>query len=299
MEDQNTDTVIETTDIVDEVVEEVQADSVDTLIDNISDGLFEEDQPIEEVIDEPETLKTEPEKKVEEEPEKHKVKVDGEEQEIDYTELVKGYQTNRHNTQTAQQLADSQRQLAPVIGLAKRLEEDPEFAKHVFGYGKQQETELDPIEQIKADAVKAALEKVDEKFKGQTEQTRQAEIATLRKKVQADPLYDKVQGKLNSYVMSMPEQLQRQIYDTLDKDPVAYTEMYQRARETIEPAKKEEKKIVAPVLVNSGQTPDIPLETLRKQKLDKKRAEVLKSGDPEALEDYFMMEGGLIDSLGL
>lgn len=290
MEEQTTEAVVE----VDETVEDVQADSLDTLLDTVADGLFEEDQPIEEVKEE-EDLEKEPE---ETKPDLHKVKVDGVEEEIPLEEMRKGYQTARHNTQTAQQLADERRQLAPVFGLAKRLEEDKEFAKHVFGYGKEPEQELDPIEQIKADAVKEALAKVDEKFKGQSEQAKQTAITTLRGKVQADPLYQQVQDKLTEYVMSMPKSLQRQTYDTLDRDPEAYVEMYKRVRDTIKPAEPVE-KIKPPVLVDTGQTNDVPLRTLKKQKLDKKRAEVLKSGNAEALEDYFMMDGGLIDSLGL
>ena len=286
----------QTTEEVTEVTEEVQPVSTEDLLDNVADGLFEEetDQPTEEV----EELETKEEK--EPEPETHTVKVDGQEQEIDYSELVKGYQTSKHNTQTAQQLAENQRELAPVIGLAKRLSDDPKFAEYVFGYGKEQEQELDPIEQIKADAVKAAEVTVEKRFEKQTADSKQVEINTLRGKVMQDPLYEKVQGALHNYVMSMPKSMQSTMMETLDRDPQAYIEMYQKARATIEPPGGEiVKKAKPPVLVDTGQTEEVPVNTVRKQKLNKKRAEILKSGDHAALEDYFMMDGGVVDSLGL
>ncbi len=286
----------QTTEEVTEVTEEVQPVSTEDLLDNVADGLFEEetDQPTEEV----EELETKEEK--EPEPEKHIVKVDGQEQEIDYTELVKGYQTSKHNTQTAQQLAENQRELAPVIGLAKRLSDDPKFAEYVFGYGKEQEQELDPIEQIKADAVKAAEVTVEKRFEKQAADSKQVEINTLRGKVMQDPLYEKVQGALHNYVRSMPKSMQSTMMETLDRDPQAYIEMYQKARATIEPPGGEiVKKAKPPVLVDTGQTEEVPVNTVRKQKLNKKRAEILKSGDHAALEDYFMMDGGVVDSLGL
>jgi len=286
----------QTTEVIEEIDDEkeVQADSLDDLIDNISGEIVEEDQPIEEVEEEPEK-----EEITEEKPELHKVKIDGEEQEVDYSELVKGYQTSKHNTQTAQQLADNQRQMAPVIGLAKRLQEDKEFAAHVFGYGKEPETELDPVEQIKADAVKEALAKVDERIQGQTDQAKQVEISTLKGKVQADPLYKDVQAKLDAYVLSQPKALQQNTWETLHTNPQAYTEMYLKFRKELEPEKPQVDKIVPPVLVASGQSGDVPLKTQNKQKLDKKKAEILKSGNADALEEYFMMDGGLIDSLGI
>ena len=281
-----------------EVTEEVQPVSTEDLLDSVTDDLFEgdTDQPEEsEVKEEPETK--DEEKK--ETPDLHKVKVDGEEQEVDYSELLKGYQTAKHNTQTAQQLAESQRELAPVIGLAKRLTDDPKFAEHVFGYGKEPDQELDPIEQIKADAVKAAEAKVEKRFETHAEELQQVEIDNIRQKVQQDPLYEKVQGALHNYVASMPKNMQSTMMATLDRDPQTYIEMYQKARAQIAPEKKETVKTKPPVLVETGVTEEVPLETITKQKLDKERAKILKSGDHAALEDYFTMKGGLVDSLGL
>ncbi len=289
MEEQTTEEVT-----IEEVTEEVQPVSTDDLLGNVADAIFEETDQPEAEVKEPET------KPVEEKPDIHTVKVDGEEQEIDYSELLKGYQTAKHNTQTAQQLADNQRELAPVIGLAKRLTDDPKFAEHVFGYGKEPEQELDPIEQIKADAVKAAEAKVEKRFEEQTAETQQVQINTLRDKVMQDPLYDKVQGALHNYVKSMPASMQETMMATLDRDPQAYAQMYQKARATIAPETKEPvKKTKPPVLVEAGLTEEVPVNAARKQQLNKKRAEILKSGDHDALEDYFMMDGGVVDSLGL
>ncbi len=286
---------------VEEVVEttpETEVQPEQTAFEDIADGLLDEVTPEvepEETTEEPE--ETIPDIAAEDETPTYKVKVDGEESEVDIDELIKGYQYQAHNTRKAQDLADRERELAAYEGLAKKLKTDAGFAEHVFGYGKEQPEELDPIEQIKAEAVAAAEEKVEKKFASQAEQAKQRQIDNLKTKVQQDPLYKQVQDKLANYIMSMPKSLQQQMYQTLDSDPQAYTEMYQKARATIEQPETTPQKVKPPVLVDSGTTQEVPTETTNINNRKKMKAEMLKTGDLSKLQEYFTQPGGLADQL--
>lgn len=61
---------------------------------------------------------------------KHKIKVDGQEAEIDYDELIRGYQTNKHALTKMQQASKDKQQAEDVIKLFKA---DPEQAAKVLG----------------------------------------------------------------------------------------------------------------------------------------------------------------------
>ena len=278
-----------------EVTEDVQP-GMDDILDNIADGLVDDeepDQPDEEVEEEKEEI---PDEAAEVKPEIHKVKVDGEELEIDIEEMKKGYQIARHNTQKAQALAERERQLSPVIGLAKKLQEDPEFQKHVFAYGKE-EKELDPIEQIEASAVEKAEQKLKETLKKRDLEAHQQRINATMAQVQVDPDYNKIQTMLKEHVESQPPHLQQHEYMRLDADPDYYLEKFKEFKEKLKPEPEEKKK--PPTLVAPGGTENVQMQSKRNKTLDKKKAKVLATGDLDALEDWLTADGGVIDSLGI
>jgi len=278
-----------------EPVEETQDESGQSPFEDIADSLLGVD-PIEETPEgEPEEI---PDEAAVEEPTKYKVKVDGEEVEVELDELIRGYSYESHNTRKAQALAEKERELAAIEGLANKLKHDEKFAEHVFKYGKEEQPqeELDPIEQIKLEAKEAALKEVEKRFQTQTAQQQQIKIEQVKNKVSQDPLYNQVQEKLGAYIQSMPKSLQPQMFQTLDQDPNAYMEMYQRARATIEQPKAE-KKVKAPVLVDSSQTQEVPQETKQVNSRKKMKAEMLRTGDLSNLQEYFKQEGGLVDQL--
>lgn len=275
-------------DLLNSVVESLDADTVVS-----AEEPQEEDQPAKEVEEE---LPDEAAEK--EEPERHKVKVDGEELEVEYNELVRGYQTNRHNTQTAQQLAEERRQLAPIIGLAKRLQEDKEFQQHVFSFGKE-ERELDPVEQIKREAKEETLAEVNKRFEAQKTAEHQAKLDAVREQAMQDSDYERVLELMADHIRSFPKHLQEQEYMALDQNPDYYLKVFNEKKESLKPKKKEPEKIKPPVLVAPGQTEEVPLQSLKQKKLDKKKAKILATGDLDALADWISADGGLVDSLGL
>ena len=264
---------------------ETEVQPEQSVYEDIADGLL--DEP---VAEETEQVEETPE---ESQPtETYKVKIDGQESEVELDELIAGYQYNKHNTQKAQTLAEKERELAAMEGLANKLKSDPEFAKHVFGYGNEQPPDDDPIEQIKAEAKAEAKEETRKLIEAQNQQALERRIDQLNQELPKDPLYKDTMGELHKHIQALPEQYQKQEALRLHRDPDYFLKMYEQKKSTL---KKDQVK--PPVLVDSGTTQEVPVETKNKTTRKKMKAEMLKTGDLSNLQEYFKMKGGLADQL--
>lgn len=135
---------------------------------------------------------------------KHKVKVRGEELEVDYDELVKGYSRNADYTRSKQELAEfrrateeaAQRQVAEAAQRAQQMEaflNDPaqvlDYAKKVEAYLRSQgqlpaEGEPSVVEQVQT-ATRDDLMRVQRELQAAQQQT-DAKIAAAEAKLKAD-----------------------------------------------------------------------------------------------------------------
>lgn len=144
-----------------------------------------------------------------------------------------------------QELANQRTELQAWGQLTQRIQADPQFAQHVFGYG-QQPTEQaqperpdDPVEAIAFDAAQQAREEVLKEISPQLEQQRQMEqqmqIQSVLSHHQRDPLYQKVDAAMREYIDSQPtEAMKAHLYRTLDSNPQAYSETYKALRQRVE-----------------------------------------------------------------
>ena len=256
-----------------------------TVYENIADGILSED--VEEVQEEPkEEPKEEPEVRT------FKVKVDGEESEVDEQTLISGYQYAAHNTKKAQALADKERELAAMEGLANKLRTDAEFHKHVFSYGEQPQEELNPVEQLTKDVTEKATAAVDEKLKEEQNRQLMQHIQKVKTEVQQDPDYQAVQEKILEHVKNTPEHLRQIEAQKLHLDPTYYLKKFNEIKKGLKP-----ETVKPPVLVDSGQTNDVPENVSNQSKRKKMKADMLKSGNLSNLQDYFKMPGGIADQL--
>lgn len=200
-----------------------------------------------------------------------------------------------------EEVAARQKQLEAWETLNRRIQTDPKFAQHVFGYDQQsaqrdaeEQPPVDPIERIKWEARREAIKE----FAPHLEQMRQEmslaqhqqSINQTLARVQADPMYQQVQQSILEYVTGLPESVGRAVYQQLDSNPQAYMEMYQRTRERVagqqpaqaqtrgadgrfasqqpaqEPPKPVQRRERAPVLESAGAASDAPSVNAKAQR---------------------------------
>lgn len=256
-----------------------------------------------------------PEKEVpseEPEVEKYTIKWQGQEKELSHDELISLAQQGFDYRQKTQRLAEERDQIAPYVGLAKRIQADPNLAKTIANLlsGQQQQAEQmpdDPIERLKAEIrqeLRQELEPVQ----------RQQAINAFKAEVQRDPDYKVVHQQILSHIAAQPPSLRRTMYLQLDQDPRSYMEMFthfkqQNTQENIttdaEPEKEKPKpnevhivkKVTkAPFLSAGGAADTTPVAATSRQKLNKQKAEALRSGDPLMIAKW-LESSGAIDHL--
>jgi len=174
-----------------------------------------------------------------EQPKMVKLKVDGREIEVPEAEVPNLAQMGLDYTRKSMALAEERKKMEAWNVLHERIQTDPQFAAHVFGYGQQppQQTPkgdappADPIEQLLLEAERRAEQKLAPVIQqmgqklGMTEQ--QVVIAQTRQAIQSDPLYAEVMPLVHQYVQGQPTPaLQQQAFQALDRDPSAFVEVY-------------------------------------------------------------------------
>lgn len=291
---------------------------VDAALMEAAGGLFPEDnepEPEPSGADEP---ALEPAPKTAETT--HKVKIDGEEREVTYDELVRGYQTAQHNTRKGQQLADQERHLAALEGLATRLQTDPVgFAQAVLARHapatqqapKADETPPDdPVERLKWEIRKEVREELGQVRKQIGEETDHraaaTEILRTTAELRQDPQYPDVMQALHRFAEVVDGAPGGPVYQRLDTDPAYFRRMFSQIKAKLSgpapaagqdqqaPVKRETKP---PVTMDPGN--DVSDAALSRQAQRKKlKAKALRDGDEDAIMAYFQAPGGLVDDLG-
>jgi len=249
-----------------------------------------------------------------------KLKWQGQEMELPEEEVISLAQKGFDYQKKTQALAEKERSLAPVEGIYRQLQTDPQFARHIVDYlqgprpqPQQAPEPTDPIEKLKAE-IKAEMRQeimpaIDHAIMPQRQQL---VINQVRQELMVDPMYRDVHEGIVNYVKAMPETIARTVWLQLDQDPDAYVKTYHAIREKMAQAKNAqpegspapkpgampkpvEKKERAPILESAGT--EAPIETVSKKvKIDKLKAQALRSGDSNALAGW-LLEGGFLDQL--
>ena len=142
-EEQPADEETEAT-VDEEVVEEIQEDEVETEEDSVEEETTEEVEETEETVDE-----VEEEVEEEVEPETYKVKVNGEEFEVDIDELKAGYQRQSDYTRKSQELAEQRKQTEAINEERIRLEQERQmYANALQMLEQDQQAKLKEYESI-------------------------------------------------------------------------------------------------------------------------------------------------------
>jgi len=252
---------------------------------------------------------------VEKEPEleKKKIKWQGQEVEIDPDKEVELIQKGYDYTQKTQELSRKLNEIAPLEGLAKQLEKDPNLAKHIASYFQQEKPEKepsfdDPVEEFKYQTKQEILKEVQEKFVAPLQEqakifNHQQALSQVKATVAADPLYNNVQAAMVDYVKSLPPSLQQVTYMQLDQDPKAYMEAYGHFRKQVETKKtaptelpEAQKTERAPIIESAGKAPEVMGNAKQTEKVSKLKRKALEEGDPKALADW-LNQSGAIDHL--
>lgn len=264
----------------------------------------DDEAPAEQVVEE---TPPEPVKAVE----KRKIKWQGQEVEIEPERETELLQKGFDYTQKTQELSKRLTEIAPLEGLAKQIQSDPNLAQHIAGYFQQtvekKEAPVldDPLDEfaykIKQETLKEVSEKLIAPLQEQAKQmTHQQVIARTHAQVASDPLYGEVQSAMVDYIKSLPPSLQRTTYLQLDQDPKAYIESYEHFRKQIEtkksttvdmpPVKREER---APILENAGKAAESTGNAKQSEKIAKLKKNALRDGDPKALADWLQQSGAI------
>lgn len=251
-----------------------------------------------------------------EEPEKFKIKWQGQEKEVTQDELLQLAQQGYDYTQKTQQLAMERDQLAPIAGLAARIKADPILAAQIAQVmsGKAPEAKPqpaaekkfdDPIDQLKWEIKQEALAEARKEMQANLIPLhRQQALNQVKNQVQADPDFREIHQQIIAMVQSQPPSVQKNLYLQLDQDPRAYLETFahfknlkaQKATPEAlpKPVKKETR---APILEAGGVAPPGDVRSKEKtQRLSKQKAAALRSGNPMAIAEW-LQDSGAIDHL--
>lgn len=233
--------------------------------------------PVPEMARQPETQQEEPETtetgeetpKQEEskQPEKKKIKVDGQEIELTEEELIARAQQGEDYTRKMQRLSEERNALAPYQALLKQLQTDPDLSRHIAGYWQQkQQTQVpekpkfaDPIDELKWEMKQEALAEMRQEL-NQTLQgvvspmQRQQVLNQVRSEVQRDPDFEAVRQSMLAQIAELPgakalfdelgkgqladlrnipPSLAKNVYLQLDQDPNAYLSAFGMHKERV------------------------------------------------------------------
>ena len=247
---------------------------------------------------------------------KRKIKVGGQEIEVEPDQEVSLMQQGMDYTKKMQALAEKERGYAPYDALLGQLKTDPNLSKHIAEYWKPREPEApkfeDPIEQLKWEIRQDVLNETRQIIQQTAAPIqRQQALNQVRQQMMADPDYSEVHGAIVEYVNSLPPTLQKSTYLQLDQDPASYVEFFQHYKtqlagkktkpkettttegEVPKPVKRTEK---APILESSGNAPTEDTVKSTKARIDKAKAKAMRSGDIDALQEWIEV-GGFLDHL--
>ena len=208
-----------------------------------------------------------------------KLKVRGKELDVPEAELVNLAQMGADYTAKTMELAQERKRLEAWNALTERIQTDPQFAAHVFGYGQQpqpqgkhsqtaDEAPTDPIERLKWETAMETEKRILAKLAPVLEQTsqklgmteHQVVIAQTRQAVQSDPLFSEVMPLVQQYVQNQPSvELQQRAYQMLDSDPRAFVEVYGALRTQVE-AQKAAQAATPPPAAPSAQQKPAPMQ---------------------------------------
>ncbi len=256
-------------------------------------------------------------------PSTRKIKHDGQEYEVNEDELVRLAQQGYDYTAKTQRLAEKERSLAPLEGLAKTIESDPAFAAYLREYfvrGKAQEQEKEPELDDPIEKLRHGLKKeITETFRKElTEKERQLShqltLVKIKQEVEKDPDYQDVTKMMVDHIRSLPEPTGKMVFLQWDQDPDAYIKAFSHYKTVVSALKKakpaesaEQKNNIppeavtrreekAPILESTGGPPPPDKAAERRKHLSKLKAKALRSGDPNALADW-LAESGAVDDL--
>ncbi len=248
---------------------------------------------------------------------KLKIKWQGQEIELPEKDLVSLAQQGYDYTKKTQALAEKERNLAPLEGIAKQIQSDPRFAAHVYQYFQQVPTVVaekvpeNPVERLKYEIRQEIMKEITPFVQQSVAPvTQQQAINRVVMDVMKDPMYNEVQNKLHEYVQALPPHSRQLEFLRLDQDPQSYAEMYGHLREqlvkqkavpvastTTMPPKDTNRGVRAPLLEASGPSePPAPKDAQKKDRLSKAKAKLLAKGDTGALADW-IRESGISDIL--
>jgi hypothetical protein len=247
-------------------------------------------------------------------PTKFKIKVDGQEEEIDLDELKSRAQMGSHFTKEMQALRERERALAPQEGLFKQLQTDPNLGKYIADYWSKPAVQVpqaptfeDPIDQLRWEAKQDAVKEVEERYIKPL-QAQQAQMAhkqsmdRVQAAVMSDTMYKDVQGKILEYIQALPPSIGQPLFNQLDNDPKAYLDMYESVRSKLTPVtnktetpipKTVPKEDHAPLLESSGSAPPESQVVEQRSKIDKAKAKALRSGSTNDLAEL-LKSGGFL-----
>jgi hypothetical protein len=252
---------------------------------------------------------------------KLKLKVDGQELEVDEAHAISLAQMGAHYTREMQALRDKERQMAPYDALFQQLQRDPNLNQYISQYYQNQgkpetpPTFEDPIEQLKWETKQQTIKEIEDKYfkplmQQRATEKQEAVIERTRNQVQRDPLFTQTHAEIERWVRTLPTKDMVTTVQKLDTDPNAYLAVYKQAREFVSkqpvttpgkeapvpPAPKEGTEH-APILEKPGNAPiTASAEKKQAEKISKAKANALRSGDTDALADYLKV-GGFIDHL--
>jgi hypothetical protein len=303
----------QSTDLVDEQLDGIAGGIMDLLDDTDPDssGVAEVKPP--DPAAETEEGETEEEAEPEakpDEPEKYTIKWQGQEKEVTQAELLDLAQKGFDYTKKTQTLAEERDQLAPFMGLAKKIQSDPVLASTISAYLSGQPTQEqqaqkppqfdDPIEQLKWETRQEVMAEVRKELQQAiTPIARQSALDRVKMQVQADPDYREVHQAIVDMVKAQPQAIQKALYFQLDQNPQAYMEPFNQIKQTM--AKKPESKPTpvkkethAPILEAGGVSPPDGIAAKEKAaRLSKQKAKALRSGDNFELANWLQESGAL------
>ncbi len=263
---------------------------------------------------------------------KLKIKWEGEEKELDQDELVNLAQKGFDYTQKTQALAEKERRLAPLEGIAKTAQSDPAFAAYLRDYfvqkGQVQKPAEepppkfdDPIDELKYNLKKEIRAEYRQELSEKEKQVaHQLVIQRVRSEAQRDPDFQDVTKLMIDHLKTLPEETGKLVFLQWDQNPDAYRQAFSHYKsvvqaikaktpapaaegtpaqpppETQTPAAPERREAKAPLLESSGSGQPADKIAERAKKISKMKAKALRSGDPTAIAAW-LLESGSIDNL--
>lgn len=259
---------------------------------------------------------------------KVKIKWEGEEKELDQDELVNLAQKGYDYTQKTQALAEKERRLAPLEGIAKTAQSDPAFAAYLRDYfvqkgqvpkkDEQPPKFDDPIDELKYNLKKEVREEFRKELSEKEKQVaHQLVLQRVRNEARMDPDFPDVTKLMIEHLKTLPEETGKLVFLQWDQNPDAYQKAFSHYKTVVRALKDKtpapaawgapsqtppatqtpaERTTKAPLLEASGTGEQGTAVTERAKKISRMKAKALRSGDPSAIADW-LLESGSIDNI--